>query len=248
MIVCAGMHRSGTSLFMRLLSNSDINLGKHLLGAAPDNIYGYFEDERVVNYHIKTIKKGSFGPLMANNKIHKKADLEEATLIYRTLLNDKVDAIKDPRLCLFLDVWDKVSNNEADYIFIFRNPAEVINSLLRRKTDRILYLLPWYAPISWLRYNRGILNFAESNMDRKMIFVDNDRLVSQPNRIIKLLEKKLDIEFEDDSFQNAFDSELITKGEEKSDIDYLMPKKLKNSIQKVYSGLKNLELKQFEDI
>lgn len=247
MIVCAGMHRSGTSLFMRLLSNSDIKLGNHLLGAAPDNIYGYFEDERVVNYHIKSIKKGSLGPLMANNKIHKKADLREAKEIYKTLVNDKVDAIKDPRLCLFLDVWDKVSNNEADYIFIFRNPTEVINSLLRRKTDRILYPLPWYAPISWLRYNRGILNFAESHKNRNMIFVDNDRLLSQPNSIIKLLEKKLDIKFEDDSFQNAFDSELINKGEVKSEIDYLMPRKLKDSIQKVYSDLKNYERKQFEE-
>lgn len=241
------MHRSGTSLFMRLLSNSNLNLGEHLLGAALDNKYGYFEDERVVNYHVKSIKKGSFGPLMANNKIYIKADLKEAARIYKTLLIEKVEAIKDPRLCLFLDVWDKVSNKEANYIFIFRNPNEVINSLLRRKTDRILYIFPWFAPISWLRYNRGILNFVQNHKDRDYIFIDNDRLIKDPNSIIKLLEKKHQLKFKKESFEKAFDSSLLNKGSVKSKIDYLMPKSLKKSINDVYSELKRLENQQFDD-
>lgn len=247
MIICAGMHRSGTSLFMRLLSKSNLNLGNHLIGAASDNKYGYFEDERIVNYHIKSIKKGALGPLMVNNEIYKKADIDEAKTIFNTLVNEKIDCVKDPRLCLFLNVWEKVSEADAEYIFIFRNPTEVINSLLRRKTDRILYLLPWYAPISWLRYNRGILNFVSKHKDRKFLFVDNDRLINQPDSIIHLLESSLKLEFDNDSFEKAFDSKLINKGEQRSKIDHLLPESLKNSINEVYTELKRLEKLQFTD-
>ena len=66
--------------------------------------------------------------------------------------------IKDPRISIMLSLWEKVLEKletEVYYIWIYRNPLEIVENLRKNKySDRhIIYL--------WIRYNFSILKFLK---------------------------------------------------------------------------------------
>lgn len=140
------MHRSGTSALTRVVSLMGATLPKRLMGAARNNKTGYWEPERLVAYHDQMLAElGSawhdFKPLdlkavSVSRREAMKADIREI------LEEDYGDAplivVKDPRICRFAPFFSQAAG-EAGYdvatVLTFRNPLEVIDSLIARRDN-----------------------------------------------------------------------------------------------------------------
>ncbi|MEL7121461.1 MAG: hypothetical protein AAFO07_18580 [Bacteroidota bacterium] len=133
-IICIlGMHRSGTSLTARWLQASGLNIGNNLMGKGVGNIDGHFEDFDFVEFHNE---------ILCSNNIHIYPTIEP--IIPKNhdnyskainLINKKPQTTpwgwKDPRTCLFVDLWQEVIPN-IKFLVVFRHYDEVVNSLLKR--------------------------------------------------------------------------------------------------------------------
>ena len=64
---------------------------------------------------------------------------------------------KDPRTTLFLEFWHQLLP-DAKFLFIYRSPWDVVDSLYRRGDD-IFQKQPELALQVWLHYNQKILDF-----------------------------------------------------------------------------------------
>ena len=182
------MHRSGTSLFAKYFSQCGVHMGDEVLAPKPDNPEGFFEDVGFVSLHEAMLDEngttwslpGNPEPLTVGDPIRKKAlemaDARRARPLW---------GWKDPRTVLFLDFWAEALP-EAVFVFVYRDPAKVVQSLYERGDltacirgphrflNGALYDLkvPRYlnATRIWVAYNRRILEFMKSNRDRSLLF------------------------------------------------------------------------------
>ncbi|MCK5877427.1 MAG: sulfotransferase, partial [Candidatus Marithrix sp.] len=142
-IIVLGMHRSGTSMVARLLN---------MMGAyfAPDNIAmqptvanpkGYWEREDIWHLNDAIFKK--LGVSWDNisdfdvSKITEDIQAEFAPDIQKIIFS--LDAnrpwmIKDPRLCLLLDVWKPLLEVPV-CVYVYRDPIQVAQSLTSRENS-----------------------------------------------------------------------------------------------------------------
>jgi len=145
-------------------------MGENLIGPGKGNELGHFEDREFVNFHMALLKDNS------SNMFSPKKALT-ITLERRTeghdLFNTKKKKIKawgwkDPRTSLFLDFWADI-DPAIRFILLYRDPSSVIDSLLRRGTDRRLTFMPWSAAAAWIRYNQEILDFFYTHKTRSIL-------------------------------------------------------------------------------
>lgn len=168
MIIClTGMHRSGTSLFSSYLKHNGVNMGSRMASAGHGNRRGHFEDKDFLELHKEILRN--------NHKMMYKEpgqlEITEAQVSYAKALiqanNEKYRnwGWKDPRTSLFLDFWESL---EADlkYIFLYREPYSVIDSLFRRKGERFFYYKPLLAADAWCLYNEKVLEFTDKHPDK----------------------------------------------------------------------------------
>lgn len=171
MVIClAGMHRSGTSLFSSYLMHNGINMGEVMAKAGHGNKYGHFEDRKFLDFHKDILKKNRqmmYKPL--KNLIITDQQVEYARSLIRCN-NKKYDAWgwKDPRTTLFLDFWNDIEP-DIKYIFLYREPYLVIDSLFRRKGEIFFYFNPLLAADAWCLYNEKVLQFAHKHPDKCVI-------------------------------------------------------------------------------
>ena len=163
-LIVAGMHRSGTSLTASLLQNLGVNIGQQLVGADYGNIKGHFENISFVDFHQSILKSHNIDELgctlfdeisLTEENIEKAKNLIE---INQDL--NRVWGWKDPRTTLFLELWHQLLP-QANFIFVYRSPWEVIDSLYRRATDATLLDHPELAMQMWNHYNHKILEFYQ---------------------------------------------------------------------------------------
>ncbi|HBK23566.1 MAG TPA: glycosyl transferase family 1 [Planktothrix sp. UBA10369] len=161
-IIIAGMHRSGTSLTASLLQNVGVNIGKKLVGADYGNIKGHFENIDFVDFHKSIFKSHNIdelGCVFSGEISLTEQQIETAKKLIE--INQDPSSTwgwKDPRTTLFLDFWHQLLP-QAKFIFVYRSPWEVIDSLYRRATDATLLDHPEIAIQMWSNYNRKILEF-----------------------------------------------------------------------------------------
>jgi len=134
-LIIAGMHRSGTSLVTHWLHKCGLHIGDELLGADTGNENGHFEDLDFLNSH-KALLKGRrlsdngftadrFKPLSCEEKDKLKDIISYKNNYYRQW------GWKDPRTCLFLDVYHELIPG-AYYFVVLRDYQSVISSLVYR--------------------------------------------------------------------------------------------------------------------
>lgn len=188
-IVVAGMHRSGTSLLAKYFSRCGVDMGDEFLPANRDNPEGFFEDTSFVSLHESILAangtnwtlEGACDQPLVDNRFRK-----PAIDIARRQRGSALWGWKDPRTVLFLEFWAELLP-DAVFIFVYREPAKVIQSLYqrgdtiacRRSVKGIRVPQYFQALRLWGQYNRRILEFVDRHPERCILIDLEDSLASE---------------------------------------------------------------------
>lgn len=194
-LIITGMHRSGTSLVSSLLQQAGVHIGAELLGSAPGNQHGHFEDIDFFTFHDKLLRRSGQSLLVetagALKEITPAERAEAQQMIDQRNATSETWGWKDPRTSLFLEFWHSLLP-EAAYVFIYRHPVEVVLSLVRRASDLEGLIDPFVGLRAWQVYNESILSFYQKYPTRCLlchisgIVADVETFVSEVARKFKL--------------------------------------------------------------
>lgn len=212
LLIC-GMHRSGTSLTASLFDAAGVRLGDRLLGADVGNARGHYEDMEIYEFHRSALRACGCGTegFVASGPVVVPELLQP---IGRRLAADRERAgvpwgWKEPRTVLFLDYWDTVLP-DARYVFVFRPPWEVVDSLFRRG-DETFAGNPAFAAEVWLHYNRTILEFVRRHEDRCLL-VELNQVTADPRGLFAAVRSRLGFDLPDPP--DLFEPPLLVRDEE----------------------------------
>ena len=172
-LIISGMHRSATSLAAATLQAAGLDIGARLMGPFPGNPHGHFEDLDFVEIHQEALRLSDLpedgllaegGPLALPPST---MDAARRCIAARQASNHPW-GFKDPRTTLFLESWHSLLPH-AFWLFLFRNPLQVVDSL-RRRGDVIAQDSPTQALRIWMHYNSLILDFAHQHAARTLLF------------------------------------------------------------------------------
>ncbi len=174
MIIVTGMHRSGTSCIAGLLGQCGYSYGQaqDLLNRNEpqlDNKKGHFENYKsvIINDALLHYCGGSWSHPPSQADILKNGTLFEA------LFNDishiyQSQIVKDPRICLTAELWEKHCPSLEAIVLCLRNPLGVAESLKTRNQFSIDHGLAL-----WFEYNARLL---QSIRRTPLVVVDYDCL------------------------------------------------------------------------
>ena len=207
-LVVTGMHRSGTSLVAQVLVAAGVDLGVDRSPASRDGgggspeRKGHFEDKRFVALHERVIQRFDSsgrllwepdGPLAPDE-----AEIGEARGLVEARSSASPWGWKDPRTVLFLDFWAELLP-EAVFLFVFRRPEHVVDSLRRRGDRELLQGVGALARFrygrairAWSDYNQRLLDFVEAHPTRSCLF-EIDTFVEDPTPILDCVRSHLGI-------------------------------------------------------
>lgn len=181
-LIVAGFHRSGTSLLAQLLHAGGLFLGDRLLGAAPSNPYGHFEDMEVLTLHRAILAAHEDAPGDAWQwdepmAFHLSADHWDRMrkLVARRDTAHARWGFKDPRVCMFMGAWKYVMP-DAKVVIVYRDPGECVRSMESRQSEELgegvnvernrrFFAEPDHGLKLWDSYNRALLAFAEAHVE-----------------------------------------------------------------------------------
>jgi len=204
-LIIIGMHRSGTSFTASVLQKAGLSIGDKLVAASVGNELGHFENEDFYDFHKKVLSNHSF-----HNDGWTKQSLQdlypEEEAQARSIVSQNQTeqwGWKDPRTTLFLNFWKKIIP-DANFLFIYRKPWEVADSLFRRNNDKEFALDPSSAIDVWNYYNHEILSFYEKHKERSVL-LDIENIIYETRSVIDLLNERFNFSLKTD-FQNTFNS------------------------------------------
>ena len=196
-LIIVGMHRSGTSLTASLLQDAGVHIGERLLGPHESNIKGHFENLDFLEFHRSVLMSQAIHPdgWTLQNHIQVEPEfLDQAQSIIEQNCHAPIWGWKDPRTTLFLDFWEKYLP-QANYLVVYREPWEVVDSLYRRGTDVIFDHQPDLAPKIWHHYNHTILNFVSSiNHRNRVIIVNIETIINNSNKFLEHISRTFKID------------------------------------------------------
>ena len=199
--IITGMHRSGTSLTASLFQSVGVNIGEKLVSPEYGNIKGHFEDIEFVELHKGILRSHKIDDLGSNIETQqipvKKQYLEAAKKLIKNReegneKNNKIWGWKDPRTTLFLNFWLELLP-DAKFIFVYRSPWEVVDSLYRRGTDEKLLEQPEIAVKMWLDYNQRILDFYQQ-FSAQCLIDKVDSIGKNPESFIQAVNEKFGVD------------------------------------------------------
>ena len=251
-LIIAGMHRSGTSLIANWLNKCGLHLGETLMGAAPSNEEGHFEDMEFLKLHEEILR---------DNKLPHTGLVDEQRIPVSAYHKEKIKGVisvknklhkqwgwKEPRTCLFLDTYRELLP-DAKYLVIIRDYPSVVSSLLKRefKDLEIKYLsrrffsrVIWknfrrekkrhtyynenagFYLKVWIAYNQELLKLIETSPPEACLVVNYSFLNHNDSRVCNYMKKKWGLALNDIRFSDIFKGSLINQP---LDIDSLIPDK-----------------------
>jgi hypothetical protein len=195
-LVIAGMHRSGTSLTSSLCQSGGLFIGHRMNPGLPGHdVPHYFEDIDFVGFHERTLisngrSSAGYDIIAAPPQVSETAAAEARSLVSARRLLGVPWGWKDPRTVLFLDFWAK-ELPEAKFLFVFRKPWEVADSLFRRGDVGVLLgNEPLRALKLWQQYNELIRSFAEGHPNRALVR-EITQVVASPARVFADIRNRL---------------------------------------------------------
>ena len=208
LIIC-GMHRSGTSLAANVLGEAGLDLGvRGDVGLGVGQPRGHFEDRDFYNLHEAILAAAGRSCFTADE-----ASIREIPPVFEeracALVAARADrpfwGWKDPRTCLFLDLWKRLLP-QARYLFLYRHPVDVALSLWRRNTDPELRQDPWLSFRAWELYNRQLLTFRDRHPERCFV-AHAPAFAADLAGFVRRLGARLDLPLQDGDFGALYDSE-----------------------------------------
>lgn len=200
LIIVLGMHRSGTSMVAQVCQCMGAYLGEknELMIATENNPDGYFEnteisyiDDAILHlcgrewYDLERVELDYENP-----QIRKTAE-NLRNVIQKLFDKSDIIAIKDPRISLLLPLWEKLLEElriKAHYVWVYRNPLEVMESLQKRDGYSEKHGLSL-----WVHYNFSILKFLKD----KEYLLFNYKHVLENVQLFESLSVLLGKEFDD---------------------------------------------------
>lgn len=185
-ILVLGMHRSGTSLIAKLISDWGAYMGNDLMPANKYNQNGYWEYNPLVDFHERLLEKTNNKWYAPSEEINTKDLLSEFGDEARQLVNimDQSESVwcwKDPRMPLFLDFWKEIlTGREIIYIISNRSPNDIAASLLNRDKMPVSIALSL-----WEFTTMRIFQSLSKETDYK--FIDYEKFILQPEIFCKEL-------------------------------------------------------------
>ena len=171
LILCVGMHRSGTSLTASILESLGICLPGELITGDAANLKGYFENRSVVDAQEKLLKDlGYWWPTERASRGMPASIIKEQVYIdyidwLSAHLNELFDegnqqiAIKDPRTSILMPAWRVASARleiSLKVVICIREPRDVCWSLVWRDGPSVG--MNWSrAQRLWMRHYRDLL-------------------------------------------------------------------------------------------
>jgi glycosyltransferase involved in cell wall biosynthesis len=221
-IIVTGMHRSGTSLVASLLSALGVDMGEQLLPPDKGNPRGYFEDIGFLEFQRRVLSECC----PTDDGGHPDWGWTESEHLNREAFKDFIPAAtsmlvsrtegrglwgwKDPRTTLLLDFWDTLLDG-ANYIFVYRFPWDVADSMQRLGAP-VFLRNPEYAYRMWTFYNRRLRDFFIKDSERCLLLSIN-ALRQDPDQLVDLLRKKLNLEIREANLRDIYEQELFTCAE-----------------------------------
>ena len=189
-LVVTGMHRSGTSLVANYLQRCGIDMGEELLPADVGNPLGYYEDVHIHDLHRELLWKAGVADAFTVTDADVPVPVddvfrERAREIVRKRAGKPQWGWKEPRTALFLDLWADVLP-EARFLFVFRQPLAVLDSLLRRAANESVTERPELALVMWRIYNAEMLRFAQAHPE-VCAWVETEEFVKNPDTLVSVV-------------------------------------------------------------
>ena len=192
-LIITGMHRSGTSLTASLLQSAGLDIGERLMGVDKGNDKGHFENLDFVELHqniLFSIELSIAGWTLENQIYPPQEYVQKAKELVAKNRSKNIWGWKDPRSTLFLEFWADLLP-EANFLFVYRSPSEVVDSLYRRG-DEIFSENPTFPIELWMHYNQNILDFYNKYPHRCLIF-SLYNITQKPDFLLRSLEQKFGI-------------------------------------------------------
>jgi hypothetical protein len=196
-LIILGMHRSGTSALTGVLNLMGVSLGKELLQPQFDNPKGYFENREMTLFNEKVLLPvldstwWDLKPIKIEQIINSNNLIEKAKdIITRNFQEEKIFAIKDPRMCILFPFWEKVLKDlgiDIKVIIPLRNPYEVAMSLKHRN-----FFTLEHGVLLWCKH---VLYAEHYSRNYQRVFVYFDDLLNNPKKVIEKIKNKLGIIF-----------------------------------------------------
>ena len=204
-LAVTGMHRSGTSFVASLLAAWDVRMGERSVPPDRGNPAGYFEDVDFLDFNRRVLvactppEEGHRDWGWTESETFDAGQLPAhrdaaATLVAARDRTGRPWGWKDPRTSMLLDFWDDVLGPDARFLFVYRHPWEVADSMLRTGAD-VWLTHPGYPARIWTAYNRRLLDFHRRHADRTLL-VSTNRLMSDPDAFAAAVRRRFGVEAE----------------------------------------------------
>ena len=140
-LIVIGMHRTGTSAIAELLQGYGFHFGQDLIESNDWNPRGYFESDAVIRLNDALLTSGGahwhrmFHDRPATESLIKRARPEFQDVLSQVFGEAPRIAIKDPRLCRLLPIWQALlqeAGYRIGYLVVVRDPLACADSLARR--------------------------------------------------------------------------------------------------------------------
>lgn len=240
-LMVVGMHRSGTSLISNWLYRCGLQLGEHLLEAGNGNTEGHFEDVEFLRMHKEILTSNDYPSTgyvydkVIDISVYQIAKLKSVIKVKKQLYCQW--GWKEPRTCLFLDLYRELLPN-SKYLVIVRDYAAVVYSLLKRdfaehekkylqgkKIQRFLWLhfrrrknsrkfyrshAEDYLKI-YVEYNQHILNSLQELAPEDYMVVNYSLLEKNDKEVFSFLTGKWHFKLQYHEFNKVYKKNLMSK-------------------------------------
>lgn len=209
-LVVTGMHRSGTSLVANYLERCGLDMGEELLPPDVGNPLGYYEDVHIHDLHRELLWKAGVADAFTVTDADVPVPVDEvfrerAREIVRRRAEKPQWGWKEPRTALFLELWADVLP-DARFLFVFREPLAVLDSLLRRAANESVTERPELALVMWRVANSEMLRFSRAHPD-VCAWVETERFVRDPSGLVATVRDRFGFQIDAAQVEDVFEED-----------------------------------------
>lgn len=261
-IICAGFHRSGTSLASQILHIAGLPFAIEEMPGNISNPDGYFED-----LFAKRLHDDCLLDLGTTWQFHGEVDTSitsvgtaqiKAYCLLRNRLHGSMWLMKDPRATIFLNQWNNALNGEGRFLLLYRHWSLCIQSLYERHSKDLGYNLPtgksfqqlilfWkqkdLAAQMWLAYNRALIKFVRKNPSITLV-VSHQSIINGLD-LIKAVNNKFGLKLKND-FKEPINHDYYESNVDSTTL-YGLSESLISEMNDVYSQLNDLSFGKIKD-